>query len=156
MKKKLMISACLLGYQCNYKNQCDKVYKEAPSKWNQLFDDFEVLPVCPEQLGGMTTPRIPSELTGSVSDVFSGKEKVISQTGQDVTDNFLKGANEVLRIAKIFKPDYIILKSKSPSCGSGKIYDGSFTGKLIEGYGVTAWILKENGFNVKDELQEIS
>ena len=104
-----------------------------------LLKGFIVVPFCPEQLGGLSTPRPRSEIRG---------EKVVNEFGEDVTSYFLKGANEALKIAKKISPDIIILKSRSPSCGKGRIYDGSFHNKLVEGSGVTCSILTRNGFKV--------
>jgi len=142
----IIVSACLLGINCKYdgrnnynKDVIDKVSEQG------------AIPVCPEQLGGCPTPRIPCEIVGGTGkDVLDGKAKVITADGRDVTDNLIKGANEVLRIAKMAGVSKAILKSKSPSCGCNKIYDGSFSGKLIDGRGVTAELLKRNGIEVME------
>ena len=101
-----------------------------------------LIPVCPEQLGGLPTPREPAE---------QRDEKVITKFGKDVTQNFKKGAEQVLKIAKLFGIKKAILKQKSPSCGCGKIYDGSFSGRIIKGDGVTTTLLKRNGIKVISE-----
>ena len=135
--EKILVSACLLGVNCKYdgtSNKDEKVLK--------LAKDFILIPVCPEILGGLPTPREPAEQKG---------KKVITKSGKDVTKFFKKGAKEVLKIAKIFKIKKAILKQKSPSCGCGKIYDGTFSGKLIRGDGVTTKLLKKNKIKVFTE-----
>jgi uncharacterized protein YbbK (DUF523 family) len=136
-KEKILVSACLLGINCKYdgtSNKNEKILK--------LAKDFILIPVCPEILGGLPTPREPAEQKGN---------RVITKSGKDVTKYFEKGAKEVLKICKILKIKKAILKQKSPSCGCGKIYDGTFSGKLIRGDGVTARLLKENKIQVFSE-----
>ena len=130
-----LVSACLVGINCRYdgKNKLDK-------KLLKLFKQGKLIPVCPEQLGGLTTPRIPAEQLG---------EKVITKDGQNVTENFIKGAKETLKIAKQFEIKEAILKSKSPSCGFGEIYDGTFSGKTKKGNGITADMLHKAGIKIK-------
>lgn len=134
-----IVSACLLGIKCRYDGK-DKLNKKviALSKSKKEI----LIPVCPEQLGGLSTPREPSEQKG---------KKVITKSGKEVTKNFKKGAKEVLKLAKSFKIKEAILKQKSPSCGCGKIPAGSFSGKTIKGDGVTAALLKKNGVKVVTE-----
>lgn len=130
-------SACLLGINCRYdgKNRLNKKVVELSKK--------EVLiPVCPEQLGGLSTPRIPAE---------QRDDKVLTKTGVDVTNNFLEGAKEALKIAKLYNIKEAILKQGGPSCGCGQIYDGTFSGKIINGDGVTAILLKKNDIKVISE-----
>jgi uncharacterized protein YbbK (DUF523 family) len=130
-------SACLLGIKCRYdgKNKRNEKILELAKK--------EILiPVCPEQLGGLPTPREPAEQKG---------KKVITKSGKDVTKNFKKGARQVLKIAKFLGIKEAILKQKSPSCGCGQIYDGSFSEKIIKGNGVTTALLKRNGIKVISE-----
>ena len=130
-------SACLLGIKCRYdgKNKLNKKLVELAKK--------EILiPICPEQLGGLPTPREPAEQKG---------KKVITKSGKDVTKNFKKGARQVLRIAKLFGIKKAILKQRSPSCGCGQIYDGTLSGRIIKGDGVTATLLKRNGIKVISE-----
>lgn len=108
--------------------------------------------VCPEQLGGCPTPRAAAEIQGGTgADVLDGKCKVINKNGEDVTYNFIKGAEETLKIAKMAGIKRAILKSKSPSCGYGQIYDGSFSGRVTKGNGVTAELLLRNGIIVENE-----
>ncbi len=136
-KVKKLCSACLLGVKCRYdgKSSLNKKVLDLAAKET-------LIPVCPEQLGGLPTPRSPSEQRNG---------KVVTKDGKDVTDNFKRGAEETLRLAKIYGCKEAILKQRSPSCGYGKIYDGTFSGKLIKGNGVTAELLRKNGILVKTE-----
>jgi len=132
-----LCSACLLGIRCRYdgKNKPNK-------KVIKLARKGFLIPVCPEQLGGLSTPRESSE---------QRKGKVITKSGKDVTKNFKKGAEEVLKLAKIFSIKEAILKQRSPSCGCGEIYDGTFSGKIVKGDGITASLLKKNKIKVISE-----
>jgi len=142
-----LVSACLVGINCMYdgKNKLNsKVFKK--------FRKGELIPVCPEQLGGLPTPREIQEIVaGQGEDVLKGKAKVMTASGRDVTKNFIRGAEETLMIAKSLGIKEAVLKSRSPSCGCKQIYDGSFSGKLKRGEGVTAAILKNNGVKVVTE-----
>ncbi|MCX6823828.1 MAG: DUF523 domain-containing protein [candidate division SR1 bacterium] len=132
-----IVSACLAGINCKRDGKskpCQKII--------ELVKQGKAIPICPEQLGGLTTPRTPAEQKNN---------KVITKDGKDVTAQFEKGAKEALQIAKLFNCKEAILKSKSPSCGSGKIYDGTFSGKLIDGDGVTVKLLKKNNIKVVTE-----
>ncbi len=142
-----LVSACLCGVNCKYngKNNLNLYLVN-------LLQEGDVIPVCPEQLGGLTTPRLPAEINaGSGQDVLAGNSKVLNQGGDNVTENYIRGAYETLKIAQLAGVDTAILKSHSPSCGSGSIYDGSFSYKLRQADGVTAALLKENGIRVMDE-----
>lgn len=139
MKKKALISACLLGVNCRYDGKNNKLPDE---KLEELKEKYELIPVCAEIYGGLTTPRVPSERRDG---------RVYSKVGVDVTEEFTKGAEAVLYMAKLFGAELAILKENSPSCGSGTIYDGSFSGKLTEGDGVTAELLKKQGITVIGE-----
>lgn len=132
-----LCSACLLGIKCKY-NGGDNFNKKVAG----MAEKETLVPVCPEQLGGLLAPREPSEQRDG---------KVFSKSGKDVSDNFEKGAREVLKLAKMFGVKEAILKQRSPSCGCGKIYDGTFSGKVIEGDGVTVKLLKQNGIKVISE-----
>ena len=140
----ILVSACLLGINCKY---------NGGNNFNQkIFDlvkEGKAIPVCPEQLGGLKTPRIPSEIK-----IVDGKRYVINSEGEDVTENFEKGAVEVLELAKKLGIKKAILKSKSPSCGLNKIYSGNFDKQLIDGNGITADLLVKNGIEVltSDEI----
>jgi len=135
---KILVSGCLFGLDCRYCG--DGIYQEELMK---LVKEHELIPVCPEQLGGLATPRKACEIKAG---------QVVDEEGNDRTGAFVKGGEQVLKLAKIFDVDGAILKSKSPSCGYGIIYDGSFTGKLIEGNGITAQMLSEQGIPVWNEL----
>lgn len=145
MANKKLVSACLLGEKCRYDGQ---------SKPNEeiiaLSKKEELVPVCPEQLGGLPTPRSPSEIVGGDGrDVLKGAAKVMTEEGRDVSQNFVKGAQAVLEAAQREGITEAYLKSKSPSCGcNGRIYDGTFSGTLKEGDGVTTALLKKNGLKV--------
>jgi len=142
-----LVSACLLGIKSTWDGKSKKNEKIIELSKKEI-----LIPVCPEQLGGLPTPRIPQEIQGcSGEKVLDGKCKVKNKTGKDVTKQFIKGAKETLKIAKLFKVKEFIGKSKSPSCGCGEIYDGSFSGKLIKGDGVTTALLKRNGIKVITE-----
>jgi uncharacterized protein YbbK (DUF523 family) len=143
-----LISACLLGIKCTW----DGTDKYKNNRAIELLQSETLIPVCPEQLGGLKTPRPPQEIQGgSGDDVVNKKCKVLNQNGEDVTREFLSGAQETLRIAKLFNIKEFIGKSKSPSCGWGQIYDGTFSRRLIDGDGVTTALLKRNGIKVITE-----
>jgi len=135
----ILVSACLCGVNCKYngKNNLNEEMLE-------LLKKGEALLVCPEQMGGLETPRNPSEIK-----IINGEIKIFMDNGRDVTENYIRGAKEVLKIAKELNVKKAILKKKSPSCGCGEIYDGTFTGKLIKGNGITAALLLENGIEVE-------
>lgn len=139
MKKKVLISSCLLGVNCRYDGGSNRLPDE---KLKELREKYELIPVCPECYGGLTTPRIPSERRDG---------KVFSKLGADVTEEFTKGAEAALYLAELLGAELAILKENSPSCGCGTIYDGSFSGKLTEGDGVTAELLKKHGITVVGE-----
>ncbi len=137
MKEKILVSACLLGVNCRYNGET----KEN----NEVFEylkDKEVMLICPEIMGGLPTPRMAAQRRGY---------KVVTKDGRDVTENFQRGANEVLKLAKKFNIKKALLKAKSPSCGSGLIYDGTFSGNKIPGDGITAELLKKNGIEIITE-----
>ena len=134
MKEKLLVSACLLGENCKYSGGNN--YHPGTEKLREL---FEVIPVCPEQLGGLPTPRAPSERVGN---------RVLARDGADVTDAFRLGAERTLEIARANGVRRAVLQERSPSCGCGMIYDGTFTGTLVPGQGVTAELLRANGVEV--------
>ncbi len=133
---KIMVSACLAGENCKYNggnNRNEKVL--------QLMTQNEVITVCPEQMGGLPTPRVPSEIKDGV---------VTAKDGRIVDVEFRAGAAKCLEIAMCEQPDLIVLQSRSPSCGVKQRYDGTFTGILVGGAGVTAQLLMENGFKCVD------
>jgi len=143
-----LISACLLGIKCAWDGQ--DIYKS--DKAIELSNSEMLMPVCPEQLGGLKTPRASQEIQGgSGEDVLDGKCKVLNINGEDVTQKFITGAEETLKIVKLFRIEEFIGKSRSPSCGCGQIYDGTFSRELIDGDGVTTALLKRNGIRVVTE-----
>lgn len=135
----ILVSACLCGVNCKYngKNNLNEEMLE-------LLKRGEALLICPEQMGGLETPRNPSEIK-----VINGEIKVFMNDGRDVTENYKRGAKEVLRLAKELNIKKAILKKKSPSCGCGEIYDGTFSGNLVSGNGITAALLLENGIEIE-------
>ena len=137
----VLVSACLLGVNCRY-NGIPKKNEDIA----RLIDTegIHLVPVCPEQLGGMATLRCPAERRGQL---------IINAAGEDVTAHYLRGARETLRIAQLYHCSVALLKERSPSCGSRQIYDGSFSGTLTEGAGVTAALLRKNGIAVFGESE---
>jgi len=144
-----LCSACLLGLECRYDGRSN--LEKASAQLLEEFRNGNVIPVCPEQLGGLSTPRTPSEIQGRMSGeyVLDGRCKVMNKNGEDVTNQFIKGAYEVLKIAQSVGAKAYIGVQKSPSCGYGKTYDGTFTKTLIDGNGVTVALLKRNGISVR-------
>lgn len=142
-----IISACLCGINCKYDggNNLHPYFLE-------LLAHGEVIPLCPEQLGGLPTPRSVCELHGGTgADLLEGRAVAFSRQGQDFSLALLKGAQEVLNVAVEVDIEEAILQSRSPSCGCGLIYDGTFSHRLINGDGVTAAMLKQHGFMVWNE-----
>lgn len=138
---RILVSACLLGLCCRYDGK-----EKADGRVLELLkrDDILLIPVCPEQLGGMETPRLPSERRG---------EAVVNRFGEDVTGYYRKGAAQVLKLAELYDCKAAVLKERSPSCGKGRIYDGTFSGTLTEGDGVTAELLKCHGIQIFGESE---
>lgn len=132
-----LCSACLLGIKCRYDGR-----DALNEKVIELLKTDILIPVCPEQLGGLPTPREPAEIRD---------ERVITRSGKDVTENFKRGAEEVLKIAKLFDIKEAVLKQGSPSCGCGRIYNGTFSGKTVKGDGITTALLKKHGIKVITE-----
>ncbi len=133
---KILVSACLLGENCKYNGGNN--YQEKVAKY---VEGHEVIPVCPEVLGGLSTPRDPVEIVNG---------KAINKCGVDVDKEFVRGAESATELAKKENIDMAILQSRSPSCGSNQIYDGTFSGKLIKGQGKFAEMLRKSGFKVVD------
>lgn len=134
---KIIVSACLLGLPCRYDG------KSCPNeRVLKLAEKHTLIPVCPEQNGGLSTPRPPAEIIDG---------KVINKIGTDVSEQYLRGAQIALDVAELNQADFVLLKAKSPSCGKGRIYDGSFSGKLIPGNGKTASLFLEKGYIVFNE-----
>ena len=137
--KSILVSACLLGEPCRY----DGKSKPCPAVL-ALSSRYTLVPVCPEVLGGLPTPRTPSEIVG---------ERVLMRDGRDVTQNYHRGAEIALECAEAHGCDTAILKERSPSCGCGKIYDGTFTRTPKDGNGITASILLSHGIRVLGESE---
>lgn len=140
--KAILISACLLGVACRYDGLSKPLDTEIIEK---LRKEYHLIPICPEIMGGLPTPRIPAEI--------SQGGKVLRRDSEDVTENYLRGAKEALRLAEIFHCETAVLKERSPSCGAGKIYDGSFTKTLTEGNGIAADLLQKNGIQIIGESE---
>lgn len=132
-----LCSACLLGIKCRYDGRDAINHKVI-----MLLKTEILIPVCPEQLGGLPTPRETAEIRNG---------KVITKSGRDLTENFKRGAKETLKIAKLLDVKEALLKQGSPSCGCGRVYDGTFSGKIIKGDGITAALLKKHGIKVTTE-----
>lgn len=141
--KQILISACLLGLPVRYDGN-SKIYNGVAN----LREKYILIPYCPEIYGGLPTPRDPAEIVNG---------RVISIKGKDVTREYTMGAKLALDLCNELNIDTAILKSKSPSCGKGKIYDGTFNGTLVEGHGITAKLLMESGINVysEDDIYEL-
>lgn len=143
-----MVSSCLLGVYAKYDGTITNK-NDLLLKYSHL---GRYLPVCPEQLGGLTTPRPPVEIIdGSGEDVLQQKTRIVNDLGKDVTSQFIKGAEQCLYLTAIFPVRAAILKERSPSCGANKIYDGSFSHVTRKGRGVTAAILSAKGIPVYSE-----
>ena len=143
----LLVSACLAGYNCTYKGK-----NKLKISVKKLVNSGKALPVCPEVMGGLTTPRENSEIAGGDGgDVLRKKARVLGASGKDLTSNYLRGAKRVLCLATKHKIRKVILKSKSPACGRGRIYDGSFRHKLKAGDGVLTALLRKHGIKVYTE-----
>ena len=139
MKQNILVSACLLGESCRYDGKskpCERVIA--------LSNTYNLIPICPEVMGGLPTPRTPSEICG---------ELVLMKDGRDVTENYNCGARKALEIARENACTVAILKEKSPSCGRGLIHNGKFDGGLIDGDGITAKLFKQEGIRVLGESQ---
>lgn len=137
-----IVSSCLAGINSRYDGDSNEVEAIV-----ELVRQGKAIPVCPEQLGGLPTPRICAEIVRNESL----NKRVINKEGEDVTKEFCEGAEKALAIAKIVGAKKAILKSKSPSCGCGLIYDGTFSGRLVEGSGLTAELFVKNGIEVCNE-----
>lgn len=147
-----IISACLCGVNCKY-NGNDNLNERCL----KLFKEGKAVLVCPEQLGGLQTPRNPVELDNVVDKVIDGEGKALSNNGEDVTKQFINGAYETLKIAKELGATKAILKEGSPSCGANYVYDGTFTENKIKGKGITAYLLEKEGITVfSDEDLEVN
>ncbi|MDY3014114.1 MAG: DUF523 domain-containing protein [Evtepia sp.] len=136
---RILVSACLMGVGCRYDGNSNLL-----PQLEELMKKHTCIPVCAELFGGLPTPRIPAERLGN---------RVVTKDGRDVTDAFVRGTAEVLRLADLYGCKAALLKERSPSCGSGQIYDGTFSHTLTEGDGLTAQLLKKKGIKVYGESQ---
>ncbi|MGX7417722.1 DUF523 domain-containing protein [Carnobacterium gallinarum] len=142
------ISSCLTGICCRYDGDSTLV----PSL-KKLVNDGKAIHFCPEVLGGLGTPREPAEISGGTAkDVWLGKARIVTLSGIDVTEAFKNGALLALKQAQQHNIQLVILKANSPSCGSTLVYDGSFSGKKIDGAGLTTALFRQAGIQVTDEL----
>ncbi len=135
---KIIVSACLVGIPCRYNATASCI-----SELRDLYDKGEIIAVCPEVLGGLSTPRVPCEIQKD--------GRIINKNGIDCSDAFIQGAQKTLLIAQEYSCDVAILKSNSPSCGFGHIYDGTFTSNLIQGHGVCGKLLSDHHIRVYNE-----
>ncbi|WP_071396880.1 DUF523 domain-containing protein [Bacillus tuaregi] len=143
----IIVSACFAGFDVKYNGS-----NNVNVKIKELFDKGMAIPVCPEVLGGLSIPREPAEIVGGDGDdVLDGSAKVLTTTGRDVTEQFLKGAYETLKRVKEAGVTMVVLKERSPSCGSTMIYSGKFNGSKRPGNGVTSALLKRSGIQVVSE-----
>lgn len=133
----VLISACLMGVNCKYHGGNNLI-----DNLDKLMEKCTLIPVCPEQMGGLKTPRNPCEIVG---------QEVISYDGDNCTEEYIRGAKEAIKLMKLYGCKYAILKAKSPSCGYKKIYDGTFSHTVIDGNGVFAQKLLEYGIKIYTE-----
>jgi uncharacterized protein YbbK (DUF523 family) len=145
------VSACLLGAPVRYNGAAKTVESAILDRWQV---EGRIVPVCPEVSGGLETPRLPAETTGGDGHaVLLGAARVLTSLGGDVTEAFVAGAGLAVALAREHRIEIAVLKSNSPSCGSGSIYDGTFSGTKVPGFGVTAAALTRAGVRVFDETQ---
>ncbi|EEG76582.1 DUF523 domain-containing protein [Dethiobacter alkaliphilus] len=146
-KEWILVSACLLGVNAKY-----NAGNNRNAAVLALSGELNLLPVCPEQLGGLPTPRPAAEISGGAGEqVLQGRARVCTAAGQDRSEAFLRGARETLSLAELYGVRAAIFKARSPSCGCGRVYDGSFAGTLQPGDGVTTALLKQKGISVFTE-----
>ncbi len=152
----ILVSACLLGVHCRYDGKCQDI-PEFSMKLPKFMEKYNLIPVCPEIMGGLSTPRTPSEIVrGNCAECGSGEgeeapDKVVSKEGTDVTKQFERGGCEAVHLASLYDCRYAVLKARSPSCGSGQIYDGTFSKTLTKGDGIAAGMLKKQGVRIFNE-----
>ena len=132
----IAVSACLLGQNCKYNGGNNR-----NEKLLEYLKGHTVLPICPETLGGLPTPRVPSEISDG---------RVINKEGKDVTAEFVSGAHKALETVRSGGAEMIILQSRSPSCGAKNVYDGTFSGRTVEGKGIFAALAEEDGYRIID------
>lgn len=149
----IIVSSCLAGLACRY-----NATHSLQDKIRELVEEGQAMMLCPELLGGFSTPREPAEIIGGTGeDVLAGKASVIEKSGNDVTAMYISGAYQTLELAKQVGATCIVLKENSPSCGSQMIYDGSFGNHRVVGEGVTTALLRREGYKVisEDKLHEM-
>ena len=145
--KTILVSACLLGLRTRFDGGAKRRHGVV-----RLQERYRLIPVCPEQLGGLSTPRPPAEIQGGSGEaVLAGDSRVLTKEGADVTANFVRGAEECLAVARLFGAAGALFKARSPSCSSRQSYDGSFSGRLVPGMGVTAALLVRHGLELLSE-----
>lgn len=148
---KILISGCLVGLKVRYHGGDALCSNQVIDKWAK---EDRIISICPEVSAGLPIPRPASEIIqGTAKEVLQGKAKVLTNTGIDRTDAFIKGAFKALSLAKKFNIKIAIFKQNSPSCGNTTVYDGSFSGSIIPGSGVTAQLLHDHGIRVFNELE---
>ena len=147
--KRYIVSSCLAGLSTRYDGTaapCGSV--------EAAVEQGVAIPFCPEQGGGLATPRAPAEIVGGDGlDVLQGRARVVTKSGEDVTEEFIRGAGQMLALAQLTGASAAILKSNSPSCGAGTIYDGTFSGNMEDGDGVAAALLREAGLKIITEKE---
>ncbi|MGO3796407.1 MAG: DUF523 domain-containing protein [Pauljensenia sp.] len=143
--RQLLVSACLAGLPCRYDGR-SKPDPEVVA----LVASGAALPACAEQLGGLDTPRPPAEIVGGDGhDVLAGRARVLTDSGEDVTEDFLRGARATAGLAREHGVEAAVLQARSPSCGCGRIYDGTHSGTLVDGDGVLAALLQTRGITTR-------
>lgn len=147
----ILVSACLVGQKVRYDGRAS----DAPGHWLSMWQrQGRLVAVCPEVAGGLEVPRPAAEIEGGDGrDVLAGRARLVTKRGKDVTDSFVAGARYALEVARREQIRMAVLKSRSPSCGSASIYDGSFSNTRVSGRGVTAALLDEQGIRVFSEQQ---
>jgi len=151
MPTTILASACVLGIHSAYNGKRAK--RLLDKKW-QANPQYRFIPFCPEQMAGFSTPRTPVEIIGGDgADVLSGKAKIITQNGENVTSKFLDALDDILIAVQWVQPDMIVLQQRSPSCSCAGIYDGTFTHTLITGDGVIAAFLRQKGYQLIDIMK---
>ncbi|WP_405171504.1 DUF523 domain-containing protein [Paenibacillus sp. FSL H8-0280] len=144
---KYLVSSCLAGVACRYNGTAS-----LDEKIQELVEQEQAKMVCPELLGGFSTPREPAEIIGGTGkDVLAGTAKVIEKSGKDVTELYIKGAYKTLEWARELNVSCVVLKEFSPSCGTKMIYDGNFANHKVTGEGVTSALLRQEGYTVISE-----
>lgn len=150
---RVLVSACLLGREVRYDGKASRVAGEQGQAWlREMQQAGRLVMVCPEVVGGLAVPRPPAELVGGDGEAFwRGEARVMTEAGEDVSEAFARGAQVALKLAKRHRVCAAVLKARSPSCGGAAVYDGTFSGRLVAGQGVSAALLRRAGIQVFDE-----